>query len=434
MVVANFTADTPICAPVNVVFFNLSLGASSYFWDFGDGNFSSLTAPTHVYQNSGPGIINNTVVLTATSSFGCAETFTHTYAIFPTPQVSFIATPQTQLFPATTVTITNTTPNAASFTNNWDFDDNQTSTNVFPTTVTYSTWGDYIITLVTSSQFCRDSISDTVRILPPIPIAAFEGTGTGCRPYSITFQNNSQFGSTFTWNFGDGSSSSAVNPTHIYFNPGVYDVTLTVVGDGGTVSIVGIDSVIVYDLPQPAFIATPTTASAGTDPIVLTNISQNAISYIWDFGDGSPQEVSVSPTHIYEEEGSYQITLIATSADGCVDTFKLASLITINEETSLNVPNAFSPNLSGPSGGVFDPLSTTNDIFHPVIKGVKNYELSIYSRWGELLFESKDAKVGWDGYYKGKICTQDVYIWKIKASTFDGTQLNEAGDLLLLRK
>jgi gliding motility-associated-like protein len=97
------------------------------------------------------------------------------------------------------------------------------------------------------------------------------------------------------------------------------------------------------------------------------------------------------------------------------------------------MPNAFTPNPSGSPGGIYDPTNVNNDIFHPVIRGTEKYVFSIFSRWGELLFETKNPEEGWDGYYKGKMCTQDVYIWKIAATFIDGKTYNKTGDVLLLK-
>jgi len=103
------------------------------------------------------------------------------------------------------------------------------------------------------------------------------------------------------------------------------------------------------------------------------------------------------------------------------------------DETSVEVPNAFTPNPNGSPGTKYNPKDLSNDIFHPNIKGTEKYTLSIYSRWGELLFETKDPEEGWDGYYKGKLCTQDVYIWKVTATFVDGKTYSKTGDLLLLK-
>lgn len=96
------------------------------------------------------------------------------------------------------------------------------------------------------------------------------------------------------------------------------------------------------------------------------------------------------------------------------------------------IPNAFSPNLSasGGSGGISDGK---NDIFLPITRGVVEFELLIFNRWGELLFESRDPEFGWDGTYKGKLCQQDVYIYKLAASYADGERVVRVGDVNLIR-
>jgi gliding motility-associated-like protein len=156
------------------------------------------------------------------------------------------------------------------------------------------------------------------------------------------------------------------------------------------------------------------------------------VSYYWNFGDGGTS-TATNPTYLYQQPGEYQIYLVATNAHGCKDTFDLPSKIIAQLESSVNVPNAFTPNPNGGNGGAFNSNDMNNDVFHPVLSGIDKYELDIFSRWGELLFVSKDVNVGWDGYYKGRLCTQDVYIWKIIATTLDGKKVNKAGDVLLLK-
>ncbi|MCD6066623.1 MAG: Microbial collagenase precursor [Bacteroidetes bacterium] len=438
MVVASFSADTPICSPVNVQFFNLSQGAATYFWDLDDFTTTTATSPSHSYTNNGPGTTFAHVVLTATSAFGCTDDFDHTYSIFPTPQAAFSATPTSQLYPATVVAINNTTPNAGAFTSSWDYGDTQTSSLTFPVSHDYGTWGTYTISLVMSSPFCRDSTTQVVEIIPPIPVAGFKGTKEGCRSLEVSFQSLSQYENNYLWKFGDGNTSNQQNPTHTYNAAGVYDVTLIVFGDGGSDTLVGIDSVTVYDLPQAAFIANPVSVNAATDQVFCTNISVSpdgtALSYIYNFGDNTALETSSDPSHVYQEAGEFQITQIVTNTHGCVDTFVFSPRIKVEEQSSFTIPNAFTPNPNGGSeDGIYDAYAANNDIFHPVIRGVKKYELLIYSRWGELLFQTTDLKKGWDGYYKGKMCTQDVYIWKIVATTVDDKNFNKAGDVLLLK-
>ena len=94
-------------------------------------------------------------------------------------------------------------------------------------------------------------------------------------------------------------------------------------------------------------------------------------------------------------------------------------------------PNAFTPD--GNSGGGYNPGSLDNNIFFPYTAGVVGFRVQIFDRWGELIFESNDLNVGWDGYYRGKLCPSDVYIWKARLELNNGQIINKAGDVTLLR-
>lgn len=432
-VISNFTANTPICSPSAATFNNLSLGATTYDWDFGDGNTSNLFSPTNAYINPGPASINFTITLTATSSLGCVSIFTQPYTVYPTPVATFTATPLTQTYPATTVTFTNTTVNAASYTHIWDFGDGNSSAAITPGAYVYGAWGIYTVTLIVTNGFCSDTITQTITIVPPPPVASFLGVFAGCRPLTINPINTSQFATSYLWDFGDGiGTSTATNPTYTYYNAGNYTITLTATGPGGVVSVVGIDSAIVYDIPSAVFVASPLTVNATSDPVTCVNLSLGATTYIWDFGDGTGA-TDVNPAHIYQTPGQYQITLIAINGFGCRDTFSLPSQITVEAAAEIEVPNAFTPSEAGGNGGGYDPADLSNDVFHPNVTGVKKYQLSIYNRWGELIFESLDPKIGWDGYYREKLCQQDIYVWKIKATSNAGESIVKTGDVTLLR-
>jgi gliding motility-associated-like protein len=101
----------------------------------------------------------------------------------------------------------------------------------------------------------------------------------------------------------------------------------------------------------------------------------------------------------------------------------------------MEVPNAFTPNLSGPNGGMYDPLAFDNQVFFPILSGVstENYTLSIFNRWGELIFETHDVNQGWDGYYKGVLCQQDAYVWKVQGEYVNGRDFTRVGDVTLIR-
>jgi gliding motility-associated-like protein len=186
-------------------------------------------------------------------------------------------------------------------------------------------------------------------------------------------------------------------------------------------------------LPVAKYSARPLTVYIPGEPVIFTNeSSQNAVKYKWAFGDGGTS-AEKHPSHEYSIPGEYQTSLVITSALGCRDTFALPEKIMVIQETIVLMPNAFTPNEAGSPGTIFAENDMSNDIFHPKITGADKYQFSIYSRWGELLFDTRDPREGWDGYYKGKICTQDVYVWKINATFIDGKTYNKTGDVLLLR-
>lgn len=420
------------CSALHVNF-PTSLGATTYAWDYGDGIIGLGANPSHTFINGTTSTVIYTVTLIATNAYGCKDTMYSTVKVFSVPNANFSAGPIIQRFPAATVTYSNTSSTGYP-TYNWSLGDGTSLSTYSIAPHTYTTWGVYNVQLLVDNGHCRDSITQTVTILPPFPIAAFDGGKVGCQPLSVTFTNNSIYSNTYIWDFGDGNTLSAPNPTHIYNTPGTYTVTLKAFGPGGSDTLIKQDIVIVYEKPFAYFIATPLLVYVPNDPVYFTNQSVNAVSYQWDFGDGGTS-TNTNPIYKYLLSGEYPVTLIATSEHGCVDTFKLESTIKAQAVTGIEIPNAFTPNPNGaPAGdGKFDPTALNNDIFHPNLKGIVDYDLTIYNKWGELLFHTTDQNYGWNGYYKGKLCPEDVYIYKITALTEDAKVLQKAGDVTLIR-
>ena len=95
-------------------------------------------------------------------------------------------------------------------------------------------------------------------------------------------------------------------------------------------------------------------------------------------------------------------------------------------------PTAFTPDLTGPNGGGYNLSDLDNDVFHPHHAGVQKYELSIFNIWGEMIFNSTDPMVGWDGYVNGLLAPQNTYVWKASARFSDGRRLIQSGDFTLI--
>lgn len=348
---------------------------------------------------------------------------------------SFTASPMSQSLPNSTVTIVNTT-NPGPWTYQWDFGDGTTSTDPGIASHTYATYGTYTIRLVVTNNVCIETVIKTVTIsaIPPIVDFAYE-PASGCAPLTVQFTNLSQFAeaSTYKWEFGQNqATSNAVNPTYTYFEPGTYSVSLSASNiTGQTITETKQMIIEVYPRPSAQFDIKPKLVYIPGGILYTSNRSLQASSYEWDFGDGI-KSVLPQPEHVYEKVGVYTIQLIAYNQAGCSDTTKLESGVRVEVGGQVLIPNAFSPNTSGSAGGG-DASNGKNDIFLPITRGVVDFEMLVFNRWGELLFQSRDPQVGWDGYYNGKLCAQDVYVYKINALYENGERIVRVGDINLIR-
>jgi gliding motility-associated-like protein len=156
--------------------------------------------------------------------------------------------------------------------------------------------------------------------------------------------------------------------------------------------------------------------------VVFTDLSNGGTDCILYFGDGDSLVGCYfgNITHSYPSAGIYTATMIVTNADGCADTITIT--VIVEEETTLYVPNAFTPNASG-----------VNDQFFAYGTKVNEFELLVFDRWGMLIFQSNDINKGWDGTLKGNPCQQDVYVWKITYNDQRNKRHRMIGHVSLIR-
>ena len=434
---ATFTASTNIVCSGNSIVFTSLPGASKYFWDYGDGVSGYATNGTsHLYTNFTTAPVVNQVKLTTTSFYNCTDVNTFNITVMPVPLPQFTAVPVSQIYSASgnPVTFTNTT-NAGSWNWLWKFGDGATSAVQDPGH-TYTVLGDFIVTLVVNNANCSDSVKHTVNVLPIPPVANFDSIPSGCSPLAITLNNTSLNtatpGTIYKWDFGDGSTSTAKNPTYTYFDPGTYRVELIVTGPGGVSSKSQV--VNAYPSPKAYFEVAPAVVFVNDEKVRCFNLSQGADSYLWEFGDGDTSKVK-EPFHKYMEEGVYDITLWAYSNNGCSDRYILSPGVTVEPAGVIRFSTVFTPNKDGeidmdhlPTGG-----TEIDQFFYPPIREkVINYKLQIFNRWGVLIFETHDINKPWNGYYKGKLCPQGVYVWYVEGKYANGQPFKNVGDVTLL--
>ena len=289
---------------------------STWAWQFGDGQTSSLQNPVHNYATHG----TYPVTLIVTGPGGCSDTATVQASVPPKPNAAFTLPPACGMIAPFT---NQSTVAAPSFIQNhlWNFGDGNTS-NLTQPTHTYAGNGNWNVTLqVVTDQNCRDTL-----VLPYVnyhwPVAAFQATNV-CHQTPTPFQDqttvtNGQVAQ-WNWNLGDGNNAQTAAFNHTYGSPGTYPLQLIVVSaDGCADTATG--QVTVHPNPVPAF--TINSVCRGVNSVFLNNstISSGAIAtHSWNFGNsGVANSNFTSPNFIFPTFGTWPVTLTTTSDFGCV--------------------------------------------------------------------------------------------------------------------
>ncbi len=315
---ASFTNTNPTrCLPpvlINFTNTTTSTAPLTYLWSFGDGNTSNQENPSYVYNNTG----SFTIQLIATNSFGCKDTVTRVNGI----NIGAINTNFNNTMPACEnreLSFTNTSSPVPT-SSVWKFSDGTTA-NTINTVKSFPSAGVYQVKLINTYGNCRDSITRTITVFPRSTTDFNATTVTSCRiPATFIFNNTSTGAVSYQWIFGDGGTSTAMNPSHTYDSAGVYTVTLISTNPSGCTDTLKKIDYISITLPEATILDL---AQEGCAPFSwtfqsLVNSIEPVTQYLWDFGNGNTSNVS-NPTHVFDS-GTYTIKLIVTTASGCTDT------------------------------------------------------------------------------------------------------------------
>ncbi|MFZ5981492.1 MAG: PKD domain-containing protein [Candidatus Zixiibacteriota bacterium] len=328
--VAAFSASpTSGCVSLTVSFTDASTNSpTSWSWSFGDGGSSTTQNPSHTYTAAG----TYTVTLTATNEYGSdSETKTGYITVSEGPTASFTGTPTSGEVPLT-VTFTNSSSGATSY--SWTFGDGGTSTSQNPSHI-YTAAGTYTVALTATNACGSDTYTRTgyITVTCTAPTASFTGTPTsGDAPLTVAFTDASTGATAWSWDFGDGGTSTSQNPSHTYTAVGTYTVALTVTNSCGSDTYTRTDYITVTcTAPTAAFSGSPT---SGDYPLTVafTDASTGATSWSWDFGDGGTS-TSQNPSHTYTATGTYTVALTVTNACGS-DSETKTGYITVTEPSS----------------------------------------------------------------------------------------------------
>lgn len=310
-------ARTGNCVNTNVLFIDSSYmqgpgNISKWEWDYDDGNKDTLTAPPFDHRYTRPG--RYFVKLTTTDINGCSNHFElpnnitianlkadllfgNSYAC--TKQLYRMVCPQSEF----------------GFFYNWDFGDGNSATTQYAQH-SYALPGVYTVKLVLGNgEGCTDSVYHNVKVEDPAALFSVSDTFSACPPLIAHFKDASSNAVQWLWNFGDGTSTTTNNPAHFYTMPGTYTATLTVTGRGACTA----------QHKQTIIVEGPT-GSLNYDTVKLcvpfkenfTAKTFDAVSYIWDFNDGSTvSNMETAVAHVYTDAGNFQPRIILIDKNGC---------------------------------------------------------------------------------------------------------------------
>lgn len=404
------------------------LNPGSFLWSFGDGSpIISTQNPSHLYSSVG----SYDITLIVTSANGCVDDTLINYSAYPAPNMGFSSDVICENEPPTTFSNATNISSGSVATWSWDFGDGGLSTTQSPTYV-YSGSGTYPVTLIAvSDQGCSDTlVQDAVVLAKPTAIFSADLL-EGCSPLCVNFSDLSISNATsiasWKWNFGTGPSSNVQEPSVCFNNSSntdvaYYDIQLVTTNDlGCTDTLIMTDYIASWPIPLAGFVPTPDAMDMHhTEEIIFSNTTVGGATYEWGFDNGGTSS-AFEPTTFYTDTGTYVVTMITTSVNGCEDTTQ--NTVRIYAVITLFAPNAFTPNGDG-----------FNDDFMFKSYGIieDGLEFMIFDRWGEMIYKA-ETFTAWDGSYRGASVQEGTYVYKIQCKDVFGEKHTYTGHVNLLR-
>lgn len=330
----DFTYDNVCVLPSVIRFSNKSQSdvPLTYSWSFGDGVTSPQTSPTHSFSVAG----TYQVKLISRNSDGCSDTAVKTVSVgMPKAEISFPASAcvdQSILFKDSS--------NPGAINGTWNFGDLASGTGL-SVTHAYSSPGIYVITYKGGFGGCSNMITRSIEIVdtPGVSFISSSALGKCNGPLQVQFVNTSSGSGTYVWDFGDGTTSSEVNPLHEYTNTGKYTVALTVNSSKGLCrnTIIMPDFVKIGAPVINGFVNMPFSGCISSIVNFEASIDspEPIVSYLWNFGDGTTS-AEANPTHEYLSAGSYAVSLEVKTIGGCSAVFTLTDAVSINNKPTVN--------------------------------------------------------------------------------------------------
>lgn len=414
------TADFCVNSTNDVVITGTTGGFFSFFPDPGDGAIIDITSGQIEHQ-----VVNNTYTIQYVTTGYCKDSTTQTITVLglPTAVISGAGGDLcTNDSLPVTVTLTGVAPWEIVISNG---NSTQTFSNILtsPFTTYMNVIGNYTVASVTDSQCSNigDSLSSVVMTGEDIEV--FTDAINGCIPSEISFWTNVT-GQNFDciWNFGNGNIiGSCDTVTTIYSESGFYTVQFSVSSPQCQTDTILMNLVEIYEHPVSSFSFIPEKPSIANNTLQTTNLSEDNLLNYW-LVNSSIVSTEIEPLidlpSIIQDN---DFCLVVENIHECRDTSCM--LVFVSDESLIYLPNAFIPDNDG-----------LNDVFGPVASNLRYFELQVFNRWGEMIFETTDLNKGWDGTYKGIEVQPGVYTYTL-IYRFQGEQENKTvyGHVTLIR-
>jgi gliding motility-associated-like protein len=343
---------------------------------------------------------------------GCNGSINFTITEPPALAITSIS-PGSTICPNTNTVLTATgTGGSSPYTYSWIA--NNTIVGVGSTiTVAPSITTQYCVILSEACGSTPDTSCTTITITNPLTINWTPDRVNGCEPVPVNFTNSTTGGIVVssTVDFGDGTSATTLGLagcSHTYETPGVYTVTVTSISDIGCTYVQTYSNLIhVFNNPIANFNITPNPATMFNPQVnLLDGSTPDVVGYNWQIQDGTPAQSTEQNVHASFPDGvpgNYLVTLYVVNQDGCLDS--VSRIVQVVSEVILYAPNSFTPD-----GDEF------NQQWFVYIDGIDiaQFDLFIYNRWGEIVWENHDPTASWDGTYQGKVVQEGTYTWTIE--------------------
>jgi gliding motility-associated-like protein len=381
-------------------------GADDYIWESSPSDQSLIGQENLANPAVAPLAPLTVYTLTGTdNTTTCVNNATVTVNV-KDPLMSNFNPDQTSVCTENNISVYYTGNASAGASYDWSFDGGlESGSGQGPYTVSWSDIGEKTITLMVYEDGCQsDSTKQTITVNPTPQVDFAAGLPEGCVPFTVEFTDisNSVTGSaTFLWDFGNGDQSTVQNPTYTYTTVGAYDVSLSV--KNGVCEDLKIENAFidVHDNPSADFSLSPALTSFKNPNINLSDLSGgDPVKWIWDMGDGTIIEDIQSMTYTYSDTGAFNVQLLVYNIFGCADS--LFRTVVIKPHPNLFAPNAFNPE-----------STNGNNRFIVRATGIEKFQMVIFTRWGEKVFETKNIAEGWDGKLNGTIAPIGTYIYQI---------------------